>query len=54
VSELTQVTADCGRAALQRDLDGSVYSGGGNQAFVPGGWSHALATGTWSMGWRIW
>lgn len=36
-----------GFAAAQRDLNGSVRRGGGNQAYVPDGWSHADVIKTW-------
>lgn len=38
-----------GFAAPQRDLNGSVYRGGGNQTYVPDGWSHADVINSWPL-----
>ncbi|MCS5508842.1 DUF6531 domain-containing protein [Curtobacterium flaccumfaciens pv. flaccumfaciens] len=38
-----------GYAAPQRDLNGSVYRGGGNQTYVPDGWSHADVIKSWPL-----
>jgi hypothetical protein len=38
-----------GFAASQRDLDGTVYRGGGNQTYVPDGYKHANVIKSWTL-----
>nr|WP_258366399.1 RHS repeat-associated core domain-containing protein [Curtobacterium sp. MCPF17_011] len=38
-----------GFAGPQRDLDGTLYRGGGNQTYVPGGWEHAHVLHSWKL-----